>query len=871
MSTPIVRSALRRFLLPTLLTAFLAHWASSALAASKVAHPPGTRLLLLVGSNTLGEEAVPQLAKAYLEKEKKVPEAKIDAHGEIIFVSGTQPDGTAVYVEIHATGSGDCFRSLMGMYPGASDRCDIGMSSRRVNEDELDAMKEKFGSNLRARGDQPGTGCEHPVAMDGLAIVVHQTNPLVRISFSDLKNIYSKSITDWKELPDWLSAGGPAAGLPIQPLRRKEPSGTLDFFKERIQPAPAAMKDEKLIPAFTSSGELAAQVAATPSAIGFVGESYADLPGLKRLQVYADGPPFSMKPEEALFPDRSVVRMGIYPLSRFVYFYTPLLYLNAEIAPFIKFALGEEGQTVIADKAQLVKIEGTHEHITAKEAPAEAEPAKAASSGKRKTRVILRLHGSNTVGSECAVALAFNYFSAVTQDSKTAPVIEDETTEIQTPEGEKALEHDVMCDVDKDGVWETIEIRPTGSSDAFRDLKTGTCDVGMSSRTISDAERRDLMPMCGNLGHSKAQFALGLDGLAIIVAKENPLEQITVEQLRHVFLGEVKNWSELGGSDLPIELHARPDRSGTYKHFSDSVLNSRSIPATAHRHAENALVAASVAKDPAGIGFVPMTGAGSAKVLKVGFEGSKNFSEPTEDSVRTGSYPTVLCRYVYFYVPMEKPDTSLLARRNWEIARDFAEMSQNWRGQALVASSGFITETTMTDEGGQARRIAGEPILKYLQRLRELEKRVKSQEVQIQPKLTNDEICPRLLFEFNDGNLTPESRNIVDKKLGPWLKMYPAAAKGGLVVEGWADSVGSDEACQKVSLERAQNVAGYITDTLGYPAKAIGRGKSFDPPNTSETNKQQNRRVVIKRSASPSKTTSNNEDGKPSTPKRKTR
>ena len=76
--------------------------------------------------------------------------------------------------------------------------------------------------------------------------------------------------------------------------------------------------------------------------------------------------------------------------------------------------------------------------------------------------------------------------------------------------------------------------------------------------------------------------------------------------------------------------------------------------------------------------------------------------------------------------------------------------------------------------------------------------------------------------------------------------MYPAVAKGGLIAEGWADSAGSDEACREVSLKRAQNVAQYVMETLGYQIKAEGKGKSFDPPNDSELNKQQNRRVEIK-------------------------
>jgi len=97
--------------------------------------PQGVRvrlqILLFVGSNTLGEKAVPELAKAYLEREKHVSPATISPQGESIYVSGKMPDGTTAYIEIHATGSGDCFKSFAGLYPAADAPCDIGMSSGR--------------------------------------------------------------------------------------------------------------------------------------------------------------------------------------------------------------------------------------------------------------------------------------------------------------------------------------------------------------------------------------------------------------------------------------------------------------------------------------------------------------------------------------------------------------------------------------------------------------------------------------------------------------------------------------------------------------------------------------------------------------------
>jgi outer membrane protein OmpA-like peptidoglycan-associated protein len=110
------------------------------------------------------------------------------------------------------------------------------------------------------------------------------------------------------------------------------------------------------------------------------------------------------------------------------------------------------------------------------------------------------------------------------------------------------------------------------------------------------------------------------------------------------------------------------------------------------------------------------------------------------------------------------------------------------------------------------------------------------------------DVCVNIcrLGAFGLSAPSAESRNVIDRQLGSWLKMYPDAARTGLIAEGWSDSVGSDDVCMQLSLKRAQTVANYISQTLGVPVTAIGKGKSSELPNTSEVNKQQNRRVVIK-------------------------
>ena len=810
--------------------------------------PASKRLLLFVGSNTLGERAIPELAKAYLTKQKQATGVETRRLGETIRITGTLPDGRPAYIEVRATGSGDCFKSFLGLL---GEECDIGMSSRRVKQQERDALQAKTGSDFFKQFREPGEGCEHPVGMDGIAIVTHRDVPISRISFSELKAIYSKKLVDWSHTSDWQESGLTNPGQSIVPIRRKEPSGTLDFFKEHIKPDAGPMNDLAQIPAIVSSSELVDKVASTPGAIGFVGLSYAMDPKVRRLQLYNDLPPLSMQPDEASFPDAETVRQETYPLARVVYLYTPVVRFNPEVSPFIKFALSDEGQTLIADAGSLVKVEGTLHELamgSSKKTDSTGENVTPEATAGRNTKVILRLSGSNTVGAECAVNLALNFLMSKRQNPSSR--IEDQTIELETPEGEKALAHNIMCDLKGDGVWETIEIRPTGSSDGFRDLGDGHCDIGMSSRPITESEKRDLLSICGNLSLPAAQFALGLDGLAIIVSNANPVDKMTVEQVRRVFLGEITDWSELGGEKSPIQLHSRPDRSGTYKHFCDSVLLGRSVAASAKRHPENSLIAKAVAADPGAIGFVPMSKVGTAKVLRVGQEGSQSYYKPTEETVRGGEYPPALCRYVYLYVPATPPKhVAEGPETNWPTAREFAEMTHTWRGQVIVANSGFITDTAIVDEAGRVRRVAGESVQQFLQRLTDLEKKVQLQQARIKPRLVDDQICPRLLFDFNESTLTAESRNIIERKLGPWLKMYPEVAKSGLIAQGWADSIGKDEACRRVSLKRAEQVASYISETLGYKVKAIGMGKSLDPPNDSELNKQQNRRVVLKATA----------------------
>ncbi len=808
--------------------------------------PPGTRLLLAVGSNTLGESAVPALAQGYLKSEKRAVEVKVERKGDLIWVSGTLPGGDPVYIEIHATGSGDAFQSILGDYPGSRDRCDVGMSSRRITEEELDEVFEKRGLRMDVRGSAPGKGSEHAVALDGLTIVAHPNNPITRISFRSLRAIYSRQVTNWKDVPDWVTSGGTGA-QEIVPVRRKEPSGTLDFFVRRINPEPEGISDPATF-AFVSNDEVSAKVAATPNAIGFVGHGSLVSAGVKRLQVYNDFEDESeMSADQSVFPDAEAVQSGAYPLSRLVYFYTSPFPENPEVVPFVKFTLSTAGQDLMANEGGLVRVEGSWHDIAS--GLSESDSAALTSSGTvssdgRKSRVVLRLHGSNTVGANYAVLMAYNFLLTYRSKTQANAPIEDHTQEVETPEGENAVVHNVMCDIDGDGTWETIEVRPTGSGDAFRSLYRGDCDLGMSSRKITDAELRDIREWSGDMTQPSAQFGLGLDALAIVVHPENPVKQLTVDQVIQIFLGRLTNWSEVGGPDRPIRVHTRPDRSGTYQFFCKSVLAGRSVTSSARRHPENSAISAAVAQDPLAIGAVPLDSLGTARPLPIGQTVEGPYFPPTAAHVRACRYPEELCRYLYFYVSEQQPRT-ITAVRNWNVARTFAAMSQLWRGQAILASCGFVPVLSLVDQEGTLLRKQGESIQSYIDRLIALDASVTARKTVLQPALVDGEVAPRLLFE-GGTMLTPESRNVLESQLPSFLRLYPAFASRKFLLEGWTDPMPTEAENQAISEERAQEVAEMLKERVSLEVSATGKGRSPFPLSNSEVNKRVNRRVVLK-------------------------
>jgi phosphate transport system substrate-binding protein len=215
-----------------------------------------------------------------------------------------------VTITVNKSGSGTGAAALL------DGRCDIATMSR--------LMKEKEYKDAIAKGVFP---FGHVVAMDGVCVVVHPSNPVRAPSSSQVRDIYLGKITNWKQL------GG--ADMKIIPVSRDTSSGTYETFNSFV------MKKEKMasnVEYVSTNPQAFARVKTTRGAIGYVGFGFVQS-GVRAVEL------------DGITPTTETILSGRYPVSRPLFMYTNGYPALGSIAhKFITFHLTEKGQEVIEDK-----------------------------------------------------------------------------------------------------------------------------------------------------------------------------------------------------------------------------------------------------------------------------------------------------------------------------------------------------------------------------------------------------------------------------------------------------------------------------------------------------------------------------------------
>lgn len=268
------------------------------------------------GSTTLGYGLIPELAKAFLETELKASPVEIrEPHPGEFYVQGVPQGQTSpVVIEILAKGSGQAFTGLQ------SGEADIGMASRRIKPAE--------SARLKSLGDMTGKACEHVVALDGIAIVVHPSNPMVSFSVEQVRKIFLG------EVPDWSQLGiGPTGQIRL--YVRDKLSGTHDSFKDLVMKGKDTSKN---VDEVESAEDMTERVSQDVKGIGYNGLPYVK--GCKSLRIAEKG-------TTPLAATKLTVRSEDYPLSRRLYLYTSAAPQNRWTKRFVEFALSDAGQDIV--------------------------------------------------------------------------------------------------------------------------------------------------------------------------------------------------------------------------------------------------------------------------------------------------------------------------------------------------------------------------------------------------------------------------------------------------------------------------------------------------------------------------------------------
>jgi phosphate transport system substrate-binding protein len=221
----------------------------------------------------------------------------------------------------------------------------------------------------------------------------------------------------------------------------------------------------------------------------------------------------------------------------------------------------------------------------------------------------------------------------------------------------------------------TIQVTGGGSGTGISALINGTTDICDASRPMKQSEREKLKVRFNTLG---VEIKSARDGLAVYVQESNPVKELTLQQLKDIYTGEINNWKQVGGNDAKIILYSRENNSGTYVYFKDNVLGGEDYAASAQNMPGTAAVVNAVAKDKNGIGYGGAAYGKGIRFVKVKRDANSEGFEPNKESVMSGNYP--ISRFLYMYT-RSKPTGALKEYIDWILSNE---------GQEIVSKVGYF-------------------------------------------------------------------------------------------------------------------------------------------------------------------------------------
>lgn len=208
-----------------------------------------------------------------------------------------------------------------------------------------------------------------------------------------------------------------------------------------------------------------------------------------------------------------------------------------------------------------------------------------------------------------------------------------------------------------------VTYNPTGSSSGIQAVAEGRCDIGLASRDLKEEETADLQGT-----------VIAIDGIGIIVHPDNPVTDLTIEQIGKIYTGEITNWKEVGGSDAPIVCIGREAASGTRDGFEE-VTGTKDKCQYSQELTSTGDVVQTVSGNPNAIGYASIASANDT-VRTVSVEGVA----PTTETIQNGEYK-VQRNFVF----VTKKDATLS-----DAAQEFFDFATSSQADSLITEAGAV-------------------------------------------------------------------------------------------------------------------------------------------------------------------------------------
>ncbi|MCE1253631.1 MAG: phosphate ABC transporter substrate-binding protein [Anaerolineae bacterium] len=233
----------------------------------------------------------------------------------------------------------------------------------------------------------------------------------------------------------------------------------------------------------------------------------------------------------------------------------------------------------------------------------------------------------------------------------------------------------------KDNPSVRVSVTGGGSGTGLAALANNTVDIANASRKIKQEELDEAKKQ----NYNPAEFVVARDAIGVIVNLENPISQLTLEQISQIYKGEVNNWSELGGEDRPIVRLSRETNSGTHVYFLETVIRLGNSKDKSIFSADTLLLPSSegiiseVSDNPNAIGY---DGLGyitpAVKVVAVARKTGDAYVMPSVDTVNNNTYP--ISRDLYMYT-RNAPQGAVKTYLDWILSDE---------AQKIVQDLGFV-------------------------------------------------------------------------------------------------------------------------------------------------------------------------------------